>query len=223
MDKKNVFQKNTNLVISEPMHDFILGTLLGDGHLASSQAGENWSYRCLQSEKQKDYLFHKYSFFEGWCLTQPKPQTFKGPKGQLLHRWYFNTRRMGILKPYGDLFYKTGETTPFRRVKRVPDNIQDLFTPRMIAYWFMDDGDQKWKGHSRGVRFSTNSFSVQECELLCDALREKYTLKPSLEKAGKSKQGVQQYRLYISSGSYSILKDLIWNHLVRSMRYKFPE
>lgn len=27
MDKKNVFQKNKHLVIPEPMHDFLLGTL----------------------------------------------------------------------------------------------------------------------------------------------------------------------------------------------------
>lgn len=130
---------------------------------------------------------------------------------------------MGTLKYYGDVFYKTAETTTFRRVKRVPENIQDLLTPTAIAYWFIDDGDQKWKGHSRAVRFSTNSFSVEDCELLCTALRQKYKLKPSLQKAEKTKQGIQQYCLYISTRSYPILKDLLWKHIVLSMRYKFPE
>lgn len=40
----------------------------------------------------------------------------------------------------------------------------------------MDDGDPKWKGHTRAVRISTNSFALPDCELLCQALINKYKL-----------------------------------------------
>lgn len=57
----------------------------------------------------------------------------------------------------------------------------------------MDDGAQKWKGKSLGVRFCTDSFTLSEMDRLTIILREKYTLKVSIQKKGKAS------RIYISS------------------------
>lgn len=127
------------------------------------------------------------------------------------------------MKYYGDLFYEAVYEPDFHRVKRVPGNIQQLLSPTALAYWFMDDGDQKWKEHSRGVRFSVNAFSQNDCELLCSVLHEKYSLRTTLQKAGKSKLGIQQYRLYVSAHSYEILNDIVKPELLRFMLYKFPQ
>lgn len=86
----------------------------------------------------------------------------------------------------------------------------------------MDDNDQKWKNHSNAVRLSTNSFTKQECILLKEALGNTYSLKVSLQKAEITKSGRQQYRLYISSKSFTTLKDIILPKLFPSMLYKFP-
>lgn len=224
MNTKETLTAQTNYVISKKLHDILIGTLLGDGCLSSHTTGRIWNYRCLQSLEQKEYLFHKYELFQNWCLSAPNYGEVKSPNeaGKLLKRWYFNTRRLGLLKYYGDLFYEPIYEPTFKRIKRVPNNIKELLSPTALAYWFMDDGDQKWKGHSRAVRISVNSFSKSDCELLCSVLHDKYDLRTSLQKADSSKLGIQQYRLYISAYSYEILRDLIYPQLLPSMLYKFP-
>ena len=80
----------------------------------------------------------------------------------------------------------------------------------------MDDGAQKWRSKSLGVRFCTDGFAMYEIDRLSRVLNEKYTLKCSLQKNGSS------YRIYVSSDSYPILKDCIYPFLIPSMTYKFP-
>ncbi len=46
----------------------------------------------------------------------------------------------------------------------------------------MDDGAQKWKGKSLGVRFCTDNFLRKDVELLAHLLCKKYYLKTSLQK-----------------------------------------
>ena len=81
----------------------------------------------------------------------------------------------------------------------------------------MDDGAQKWKGKSLGVRFCTDDFLYKDVQFLAHVLRkEKYVLKTSLQKKGDG------WRIYISSNSYQILKKSIFSYLICSMLYKFP-
>ncbi len=132
---------------------------------------------------------------------------------------------MSIFQYYGHLFYKPSPNpTEFGFwVKRVPENIEELLNPTILAYWFMDDGDQKWKGHSRAVRISIHSFVYDDCELLQQALANKYGLQTTLQKAEISQEGIQQYRLYFSTKCYDTLRCLIYPKLLPSMLYKFPE
>ena len=39
------------------------------------------------------------------------------------------------------------------RKKRVPKNINELLTPRGLAYWFMDDGTSYRSGRHRAYKF----------------------------------------------------------------------
>ena len=47
--------------------------------------------------------------------------------------------------------------------KIVPENIAELLTPRSIAFWIMDDGQQVKKG---GVTLCTDSFKSDEIDKL---------------------------------------------------------
>ena len=58
-----------------------------------------------------------------------------------------------------------------RRKKRVAHNIEELLTPRAVAYWFMDDGTSYRSGRHRAYRFSTHSFPFSDQERLVQALR----------------------------------------------------
>ncbi len=120
-NKELVITKETSFAIPEKIHDLLIGTLLGDGCMDIRKNGKNWSYRCLQDHKQEDYLFHKYELVQDWCSTGPTLQHYKGARGQTLSRWYFNTKRLGILKPYADHFYSLIPTGKYR--KRVPPSM----------------------------------------------------------------------------------------------------
>jgi hypothetical protein len=74
----------------------------------------------------------------------------------------------------------------------------------------MDDGT--WK--KPGVRIATNSFTLEEVELLKLALETKFNIKSSLHKNNKN------YQLYIKQESIALLKNLILPHMHKSMYYK---
>lgn len=229
MNKKNnreiIIDQKTHFVICKQMHDVLIGTLLGDGNLASGPEGKTWSYRALHSEDAKKYLFHKYDIFQECCLSPPAEQEFKGDKrtaGKKYKRWYFNTRRLGIFKFYGDLFYTRSLIKENAWTKTVPVTIEQYLNPTALAYWFMDDSDQKWKGHKIAVRISTTGFTENECLILQQAFSNRYGLKVSLHKDGKSKLGRQQYRLFIPKASFPAFKDIVLPNILPSMLYKLP-
>lgn len=81
----------------------------------------------------------------------------------------------------------------------------------------MDDGAQKWAGKSLGVRFCTDSFSIDQVRSLIKILKNKYLLKCTIQKKD------DKPRIYVSSYSYVVLRDLIFHFIIPSMRYKFPK
>ena len=124
-------------------------------------------------------------------------------------RWSFSTTQQACFRFYGHQFYNGN-------YKKVPKLIHRWLTPRGIAYWYMDDGAQKWKGKSLGVRLCTDNFVYQDVQRLAHVLHTKYVLKTSLQKKST------HWRIYISSYSYDILKNLIFVYIRESMQYKFP-
>ena len=81
----------------------------------------------------------------------------------------------------------------------------------------MGDADPKWKGHSQAIRISTNAFTKQDYKLLCIALQNKFDCNIILQQPGKSKEGLQQFRLYIHIDSYKKLKNLFFSELLPSI------
>ena len=116
----------------------------------------------------------------------------------------------------GDVTDIKQKTATYKRCKKVPKLIHKWLTPRAIAYWYMDDGAQKWKGKSLGVRFCTDGFTLSDTDRLLKVLRDKYLLKTSIQKKGDFS------RIYVSSHSFVVLKNLIYVFLIPSMIYKFP-
>lgn len=192
--------------------EILVGILLGDASLQTESNGRTYRLRLVQSEEHKDYLFHLYDIFKNLTLSPPIRASFFDPRkaGKKYFRWSFSTTQHACFRFYGHQFYDGNK-------KKVPNLIHKWLTPRSIAYWYMDDGAQKWKGKSLGVRFCTDNFIYKDVELLTHVLSEKYSLKTSLQKKGSG------WRIYISTFSYEILKKLIFSYFVSSMVYKFPK
>ena len=190
----------------------LVGILLGDSSLQTESNGRTYRLRVSQSEQHKDYLFHLYEVFQNLTASQPIRYEFSDSRNpnKMYARWSFSTTQQACFRFYGQQFY--AENT-----KKVPKLIHKWLTPRSIAYWYMDDGAQKWKGKSLAVRFCTDNFLKNEVQLLAKLLHTKFGLMTSLQKKNK------KYRVYVKTTSYETLKNLIFPYFIESMQHKFPE
>ena len=75
-----------------------------------------------------------------------------------------------------------------------------------------DDGS--WNKTNKYVVLSTNSFTLEEVNLLVDVLNDKFNLK-----CYKNRQG-SAYRIIIPSYSISVLQSLLAPHMPSMMKHK---
>ena len=61
-------------------------------------------------------------------------------------------------------------------VKKVPDNIYELLTPRGLAFLIMDDGSR----HGSGLHISVYSLTNKDIDKLIFTLQDKFNLKCSI-------------------------------------------
>jgi hypothetical protein len=195
-------------------NDLLIGTLLGGGNLQTNN-GQMWRYRAIHKAAHQPYIMHKYEILKDFCQSEPKYSSIFDERTQkTYHRYSFNTLFVEDFRFYGQLFYKNEAGT---WKKQIPKDIKKYLTPKALAYWYMDDGALKWKGKSNAVRLCTDSFSIDEVNLLKNALEMKFQLKVSTQK----KNNIT--RLSILEESYPQLNKLIVPHLLPCMYYKFPD
>lgn len=94
--------------------------------------------------------------------------------------------------------------------KVVPTNIYDLLTPAGLAYWIMGDGSKQ----NNGITLSIYGFTTAECDLLIDALTQKFGVNCSVH------QALQGPRIYIDAASTLIVRELVRPYMVPSKLYK---
>jgi hypothetical protein len=107
---------------------------------------------------------------------------------------FFRTFALPCFKELYELFYVEGS-------KVVPLNIGELLTPLGLCYWISDDGT--FDKINRAVRLCTNSFSLDEVQLLVSVLTNKFNLKCTINK----QRGA--YIIRISSKSLPDLQNLL--------------
>ena len=126
---------------------------------------------------------------------------------------YFITNSLEDLKPYADLFLNN------EGKKIIPTNIADHLTPRSLAFWIMDDGQQVKRG---GVTLCTDSFNSSEVSILRKALSDKFNISSSIHKKKGLNDSIYE-RIYINKESLDDLKPLLKEHMHDSMLYKINE
>lgn len=199
--------------VTKSLKDLLVGILLGDGHIR--RVGVNKAYFTFEQSAQKaDYFNHVYNSVSAENLVREAPVFYTRSdsryQGKITSSWYFKSNTIEDLRPFAELFLDESGN------KRVPLNISDLLTPRSLAFWIMDDGQQVKKG---GVTLCTDSFKHEEIVRLQDVLKSNFDLKTTIH----SKKGVNVFyeRIYISKDSaYENLKSSIADHMQESMLYK---
>lgn len=195
------------LTLSPKQREILVGILLGDGHLETSNKGRTYRLKIEQSERHRTYIAHLYECFRQWVRTAPQEKVARS--GDCVSRnWWFQTLSHSAFRFYAHQFYGKGK-------KSVPDLIHHYLTPRALAYWYMDDGSIK-SAESKGVIFNTQGYMPCEVEMLSSVLKNSFDLdaKPRRQKEG--------YQIYVSGRSFERFLGWIDPFIIPEMRYKLP-
>lgn len=185
--------------LSELEEDVVCGTVLGDGHL--NRASSHLSF--THSSQQRDYAVFKATLLSG---LHPSVSTVLqagdrgGPKDQPTIN--VRTRAHRALRYLRNEFYADR--------KRVPFWLAQSLSPRMLAFWFMDDGHLRVRPGRRPLaEIAATGFSDEDRSILLLALA-------GLGLPGKSARG----RIYFDVPTTRELCEVIAPFIPTSMRYK---
>lgn len=133
--------------------------------------------------------------FKDYCSAVPKIYDLKPDlrTNKVYSSVWFNTYSLPCFNKYYELFYLN---------KRIPLNIGELLTAKGLAYWSLDDGFIQ----GNNFRFCTDSFTLNEVELLIKVLKDNFDLNCSSQIRSKNKY---HYRIYIKSDSMDKFRSLV--------------
>lgn len=128
----------------------------------------------------------------------------------------FATLSLPCFNYYKNLFYNSDN------LKIVPSNIQELLTPRALAYWIMDDGSLQ----NKGLHLNTYGFTNQDILKLKSALENMFGAFPSVGAEGENtlKCSIHKHkkgeRIYIWGESMDVIRFHISQFMHKNMLYK---
>lgn len=192
----NFAKKRRKYPLSEKQLDLIIGSLLGDGHLAKTTAG--YAFRVNHGLAQKEYVLWKYQLLKDLVRSAPK---------QSSRSFFFRTITHQKFDQLYDQFYKSGQ-------KQLLDFefLASKLNPFILAVWIMDDGSRDWNS----IRLNSQSFSLKENQTLQKLLQAKLGIDSSLNR------DKDRYRIRISKNSVNKVIEIAKPHIIPSMLYKLP-
>lgn len=204
--RKRLTQKEkAAFTISNDLKEILVGLLLGDLHGRYRYGKTSFIFK--QGFIHQEYIYHLYDLFIKYCPRAPKLSKslpdFR--TGKIYNSISFFTYTLPCFNELYNLFYKSGK-------KVIPNNIEELLKPIGLAYWIADDGS--WNKVNRYVSLSTESFKLEEVELLIKVLNKNFNLS-----CYKSKNGTT-YKIIIPSYSISVLQNFLLPHMPKMMLYK---
>ena len=208
MRSKVIEEYKTGLRLNSTQREVVIGLMLGDGNLETSNSGRTYRLKIEHSITQREYLEHLYNAFKDWVLTPPRMREFQY-NGKIYRHLVFSTLSHASFRFYAHQFYNDGK-------KVVKKLIDGWLRPMAMAYWFMDDGSIK-SSESKGVIFNTQGFSRQDVARLIGAMQRNFQLEV---KDRRQKEG---YQIYVSGRSYENFSSIVLPHMLDSMKYKLPK
>ena len=127
--------ERSKINIPNPLNEIIIGLLLGDGHLQCRNTNSRFIYGQSSLRKQHlNYFYHVFNLFKPFTSKDflPKSRTFVDKKSNNTYSSIsFATLTLPCFNYYRNLFYNKDNK------KIVPLNINQLLTPRGLAYWII--------------------------------------------------------------------------------------
>jgi hypothetical protein len=192
--------------LGNKQRSLLIGSLLGDGTLNFSGNFPNLKIEhCL---KQRFYVFYKYRLLKQFVSTSPNlSYRYDNNREPYPKSWWFRTIGLETLKFYYGLFY-------INKIKVIPNNIEKLLDPLVLAIWAMDDGSSN--NNRTAFYFNSQSFSLFDQLRLCKILKNKFYLN------ARTHKDKDKYRIYIPVADTNQLHRMIYPYLLPQFVYKFP-
>jgi len=200
-----------NLKLSSFLKEALIGLILGDVFVSKYGRYKNARLVFDQSkDKHSDYLYYLYNLFEPFVGTEPKLTNRKPDSrtGLIYNSLIFRTFSLPCFNEYHFMFYPNGK-------KIIPLNIEEHLTEIGLAFWIMDDGGKNTHGD---LILHTNSYTLEEVELLISVLNNKFNLFSKIYK-----RSINQWAILIPKKELPKVRKLVSNYIHSSMEYKIKE
>ncbi len=181
------------IALNQRQEEIVIGSLLGDGHLAKTTRG--YAFRVNHGISQKEYVDWKYQ--ELIQFVNSVPDIYE-------NNYYFRT----VSHPFFDSMRKE-----FYRGKKkiIPDKLDEWLTPLALSIWVMDDGTRE----GNQLRINSQSFTYFENQKLARILEAKFGILTTINRDKKL------FRLRIREKSMAKMREITLPYIIPSMLYKF--
>jgi transposase-like protein len=187
--------------LTKKQKEFIIGSLLGDGHIDNSKTKRFVVNHC---EKQMSYLEYKKDILNNYVNKLRKNAKQKSRNSTTYNLTTIGHNEFNILHR---LFYNNTK-------KVIKDELCNYFTPYIMAIWFMDDGSSR----KYDMKISTEGFTKKENEKLRDMIYVNFGI--SCKVCEYNNRDKKYYYLSFNKKNSIKLCELIKPYIIPSMMYK---
>lgn len=149
------------------------------------------------SHKQQDYVWWKYKHLNQFVKTLPKVRA----SGLNRRACRFTTTSNQVFNKYFEMFYS-------ERTKIIPKDL--VFTPLLLAVWFMDDGSKSRKA----LYLNTQQFGYDQTFKVCEMFQDQLDLDARVNKDSK------YFRVRFTDKASITFQQIITPHILQSFKYK---
>jgi hypothetical protein len=197
------------------IYDLIIGSLLSDGYGEKRNLATR--IHILMNSPNVEYLMalHKFLSFYGYCSSlKPKiggkKNIYIKKQNKVFFSIKYKTYSYTSFSPIYDLFYpqRVEGTNNLVPSKQIPNNIQILLSPLVLAILLMNNGTKT----GSGLKLSCQTLTPSDVKKLCSAINLVFNLSSTLNKANA---------IYFPKKDLDRLKSIVEPHFVVSMLYIF--
>ena len=204
------YQRHSKQELDMQEKEFLIGVMLGDGHIRWRNKESTKTYPQLmleQTTKHYEYVLWLKERIQGWIYDVNKP--LRKAKKIINNKEHTSYPISTINHPVFIEFYKAF----YNKDKKIIDIefIKKYFSTLSLAVWIMDDGTNS---NDRNLIICSHSFTQEENNILSKFLYEKYGLTSSIINSGK------YYYLSFTKESSIKIKNIVKEYIVPSMMYK---
>lgn len=211
IDRRSNVRKYAHLraiPLTKKQHDYLIGVMLGDGHIQRAKRTREGRLNICHSNKQFNYFLYNKDIMDNFVNSVYEIDRIDKRTGNRYHGWMFTSIKHPAITKIHNIFYKNNK-------KIIPHNIANYLNSFVMAVWIMDDG---WLNGKTNIRISTDGFSKSENQTLSFAIKTCFNINSKVVEYKKNNK--LYYYLSFNKQNSIKLSQLIDEHIISDMKYK---